>query len=79
MHYNVWLSGDSQLIRLSLLTDVNILQEPLDTILFPGIPSSVRVHDGFRNQHALTAPKILSEVKNLMASKNTKKVTCVSV
>ncbi|KAF8236476.1 alpha/beta-hydrolase [Tricholoma matsutake] len=62
---------------LSLLTDVNIVQEPLNTALFPGVPSSAKVHDGFRNQHALTAPKILAEVKNLMRSKNTNIVTCI--
>ena len=64
---------------LSILTDVALVQESLDTTLFPGIPSSVQVHAGFRNEHTLTALAILAEVKNLMASKDTKKVTCVSI
>ncbi|RDB25189.1 Lipase [Hypsizygus marmoreus] len=62
---------------LSLLTDANILMDPLDTKLFPGVSSSVQVHDGFRNAHALTATKILAEVKRLMTAKNTQSVTVV--
>lgn len=68
----------SHFFRLSVLTDVNLLQVPLDTALFPGVPSNVAVHDGFRNQHALTASETLAEVQNLMASKKTNAVTCVS-
>ncbi|PPQ63476.1 hypothetical protein CVT24_005133 [Panaeolus cyanescens] len=62
---------------LSVLTDANILMDPLDTGLFPGVSSSVQVHDGFRNQQALTAPTILKEVKRLMALKNTNNVVVV--
>jgi hypothetical protein len=62
---------------LSLLTDANILMDPLDSSLFPGIPSSVQVHDGFRNAHASTAKQILAAVKSLMASKGTNKITTV--
>jgi len=64
---------------VSILTDVNILQDTLDTNLFPGVSSSVLVHDGFRNAHALTAAKILAEVKNLMASQGTQSVAVVSI
>ncbi|KAJ8482585.1 hypothetical protein ONZ45_g14901 [Pleurotus djamor] len=52
---------------VSLLTDANILTDPLDETLFPGVPSNVWVRDGFRNAHALTATKILAEVKRLLA------------
>ncbi|KAF9465290.1 alpha/beta-hydrolase [Collybia nuda] len=62
---------------VSVLTDANILTDPLDTALFPGVSSSVLVHDGFRNAHALTATKILAEVKRLFASKGTNRVTVV--
>ncbi|KAJ3570272.1 hypothetical protein NP233_g4513 [Leucocoprinus birnbaumii] len=62
---------------VSVLTDANILTDPLDPSLFPGAPSGVQVHDGFRNEHALTASQILDEVKKLMAAHNTKTVTCV--
>lgn len=66
------------LCRLSVLTDVNIHMSSLSTALFPGVSSSIRVHEGFRDQHAKTASKILAEVKNLMNSKNTKNVAVVS-
>lgn len=59
------------------MTDLNILLDPLDKALFPGVPPNVQVHDGFRNEHALTAPIILSEVKKLFKSKYTNKVTVV--
>ncbi|KAJ8522418.1 hypothetical protein ONZ45_g1007 [Pleurotus djamor] len=62
---------------VSLLTDANILTDPLDKTLFPGVPSNVWVHDGFRNAHALTATKILAEVKRLLAANNAKKVALV--
>jgi len=62
---------------VSDLTDVNILMDNLDSKLFPGVPSSVEVHDGFRNEHELTAQTILAEVKRLMASKNTESVTVI--
>ncbi|KAG5648525.1 hypothetical protein DXG03_003136 [Asterophora parasitica] len=65
------------MLSFSLLTDANILQDPLDTKLFPGVGSNVKVHDGFRNAHALTAPKILAEVKSLVASKGAKSVTVI--
>ncbi|KIM40235.1 hypothetical protein M413DRAFT_19420 [Hebeloma cylindrosporum] len=59
---------------LSDLTDIDILMVNLDPKLFPGVSSSVHVHQGFRNEHAVTAPTILKEVKRLMLLKNTKKV-----
>lgn len=62
---------------MSDLTDINIIMDNLDSKLFPGVPSSVEVHDGFRNEHELTASTILAEVKRLMASKNTQSVTVV--
>ena len=62
---------------MSVLTDVNILISSLDNKLFSGISPSVRAHTGFRDEHALTAAKILAEIKNLMASKNTQSITLV--
>lgn len=62
---------------MSVLTDVNILISSLDNKLFSGISPSVRVHTGFRDEHALTAAKILAEIKNLMASKNSQSITLV--
>jgi len=62
---------------LSLLTDADVFMGALDTSLFPGVSSSVQVHDGFRDAQAETAPQILAEVKRLMAAHNTQSVTCI--
>ncbi|KAJ3844688.1 Alpha/Beta hydrolase protein [Lentinula raphanica] len=59
------------------LTDVEVLLGSLDTSLFPGVASSVQVHDGFRDEHAKTAKAILAEVETLLTSKNTKNVVAV--
>ncbi|KAF5393295.1 hypothetical protein D9757_000668 [Collybiopsis confluens] len=59
------------------LTDIEVLLVSLDSKLFPGISSSVQIHDGFRNEHAKTASAILSAVKSLMSSKGTKSVVAV--
>lgn len=50
----------------------------LSTTLFPGVSSSVKVHAGFRDEHAKTAPAILAEVKRLMSVKGTTNVALVS-
>lgn len=62
---------------VSDLTDVDIIMDTLDPTLFPGVPSTVEAHEGFLNEHALTATTILAEVKSLMTSKNTNSVTVV--
>jgi hypothetical protein len=62
---------------VSVLTDGNVLVDPLDQALFPGIPGDVQVHDGFRNEQALTAAPILEEVKKLMAAHSTNTITTV--
>ncbi|KAF9465014.1 alpha/beta-hydrolase [Collybia nuda] len=62
---------------VSDLTDMNILLDPLNDTLFPDVPSNVKVHDGFRNEHALTAPIILAEVKKLFKYRHIKKVTVI--
>ncbi|KAJ3934022.1 MAG: Alpha/Beta hydrolase protein [Lentinula lateritia] len=70
-------AGTDPLQLESDLTDVEVLLASLDTSLFPGISSSVQVHDGFKNEHAKTASVILAEVRTLMASKNTQNVMAV--
>lgn len=59
------------------LTDVEFDLAPLSTTLFPGVSSSVEVHSGFQDEHALTAATILAEVKSLMASKGTNNLVMV--
>ncbi|KJA29030.1 hypothetical protein HYPSUDRAFT_33536 [Hypholoma sublateritium FD-334 SS-4] len=62
---------------LSDLTDVDILMGNLSPTLFPGVSSSVQVHEGFRDEHALTATTILTEVQRLMSVKSTQSVTVI--
>ena len=65
--------------RLSLVTDLVIPLVELDPILFPGVPSGVLVHQGFRDAQARTALPILAEVRNLFAEHGTNSLTLVSI
>ena len=71
----IWILTCSK--SVSVATDVQALQLPLDTKLFPGISSTILVHTGFRNQHSLTARTILHEVKSLLDTKDARHVTVV--
>ncbi|KAF8161184.1 alpha/beta-hydrolase [Crassisporium funariophilum] len=62
---------------LSDLTDVDILMGSLDSTLFPGVASSVQVHEGFRDEHEQTAATILKEVKRLMTTTGSKSVVTI--
>ncbi|KAJ3781541.1 alpha/beta-hydrolase [Lentinula aff. detonsa] len=57
------------------LTDADILLATPST--FPGISSSVEVHSGFLNKHALTANVILAKVKSIMNSKVTNNIVAI--
>ncbi|KAG9224176.1 hypothetical protein CCMSSC00406_0006844 [Pleurotus cornucopiae] len=62
----------------ALLTDAEAVRGKLDASLFPGVPSAVTVHDGFRDEHAKTAPTILAAVqRTLSAHPASKRVTVV--
>lgn len=61
----------------SVLTDIDLLRDPLDPELFPGVADNVYVHGGFQDQHALTAVTILEEVKSLFAAHNTSNLVLV--
>ncbi|KAF8345923.1 Alpha/Beta hydrolase protein [Amanita rubescens] len=69
--------GTDPLQLLSILTDLFIPLVGLDPILFPGVPSSVLVHEGFRDAHARTALPILAEVQNLLAEHDTNNLTLI--
>ncbi|EDR15152.1 uncharacterized protein LACBIDRAFT_291657 [Laccaria bicolor S238N-H82] len=69
--------GTDPIHLASILTDIKITMHPLNATLFPGVSSAVLVHDGFKDQHAITAQQILAEVQSLMASKNSTSVTLV--
>jgi predicted lipase len=64
---------------LSLLTDADIILGELDSTLFPGVPSSVRVHEGFRDEHVKTATLVLAEVNKLLMRTGSNSVTCVCI
>ncbi len=60
------------------LTNSNAILGGLNTSLFPGVGSEVKVHSGFRDEHAVTALDVINEVIRLMVEKNTKNITVVS-
>ncbi|ESK90090.1 hypothetical protein Moror_7829 [Moniliophthora roreri MCA 2997] len=61
----------------SLCTDARFFLRPLNSALFPGVSSSVKVHSGFADVQEKTAAKILAAVKTAMADNNTKTITLV--
>ncbi|KAH9028360.1 alpha/beta-hydrolase [Lactarius pseudohatsudake] len=61
----------------AVLVDVEFRFMSLDPVLFPNIPSDVRVHHGFVKEHKKTAPKILKEVKRLMAENSSTHVILI--
>src|SRR5258708_3471939 len=50
-----------------------------DPVLFPNTPIGVKVHSGFATEHRKTAPKILREVKRLMAEDSSTHVVLVGL
>jgi len=62
---------------LADLSDVNVVFTNLDSTLFPGIDSSIEVHDGFANVQASTAQDILSAVQQTLTQHNINSVTAV--
>ncbi|KAG9073744.1 hypothetical protein FS749_014724, partial [Ceratobasidium sp. UAMH 11750] len=61
----------------SLLNDAEIAKDNLDPTLFPGVPSSVEVHDGFKGAHADSAVPVLAAVKKALADHSGTKVLAV--
>ncbi|KAH9055744.1 lipase class 3 family protein [Lactarius vividus] len=62
---------------LPILTDINLLREPLDSSLFPGVSSSVKAHVGFASEQAKTASTILSAVQQTLSAHSASSVTIV--
>ncbi|KAI0027798.1 lipase [Vararia minispora EC-137] len=62
---------------LAVLVDANFVLTPLNSTLFPGLPSSILVHDGFENSHANSALTVLAAVKAAIARFDTTSVTVV--
>jgi len=59
------------------LTDADFFLESLDPTLFPGLSSSIEVHNGFASEQAMTASSILSAVESGMSKFSTTKVAVV--
>ncbi|KAJ7176008.1 alpha beta-hydrolase [Mycena filopes] len=69
--------GTDPVKLMSDLTDLNLLKGPLNATLFPGTPDGIEIHSGFRDEHALTADEIRTEVQRLIATKNATQVTVI--
>ncbi|GAB1518439.1 hypothetical protein RhiTH_001498 [Rhizoctonia solani] len=61
----------------SLLTDAEVVRDNLSSSLFPGVSSSVKVHDGFMKAQATTATTILAGVKSLLSAHSATKVLAI--
>ncbi|KAF9466209.1 lipase [Collybia nuda] len=62
---------------LPVLTDADFFLETLSTSLFPGISSSIEVHNGFRDAQARSAAAVLAAVQSAMSKNGATKVTIV--
>ncbi|KAH8823222.1 alpha/beta-hydrolase [Flagelloscypha sp. PMI_526] len=62
---------------IPLLNDAFILKGKLNSKLFPGVPTGVKVHDGFKEAHADSAADVLAAVNKTMAAHSTNKITVV--
>jgi hypothetical protein len=62
---------------IPLVEDSDFFLDSLDPDLFPGIASSVQVHNGFRDSQARSAPAVLAAVQSALAQTGTTSVTVV--
>ncbi|KAF9256517.1 alpha/beta-hydrolase [Marasmius fiardii PR-910] len=58
-------------------TDAYFLLDNLDSSLFPGVPSSVKVHRGFRDEQAKTVTQVLAAVQQALSANSPNTVTVV--
>ncbi|KAJ3571303.1 hypothetical protein NP233_g3844 [Leucocoprinus birnbaumii] len=58
-------------------TDANIIRRSLNSSLFPGVSSSISVHDGFGDEQEKTATQVLAAVNSAISAHGAKKVTIV--
>ncbi|KAJ1306384.1 hypothetical protein OPQ81_007389 [Rhizoctonia solani] len=69
--------GTDPLQIRALITDAKFFPSGLSPKLFPSVPSEVKVHSGFKEAQAASAPKILAAVKQVLADRNSNSVTVV--
>ncbi|KAF8555827.1 alpha/beta-hydrolase [Imleria badia] len=62
---------------LALVTDLGLILDGLDSSLFPGLSSDIKVHSGFQDDQSRTASDILSSVQTAMSKYATNSVTLV--
>lgn len=62
---------------LPLLTDADFFLSNLDSSLFPGIPSDIEVHSGFKDAQASTAPDVLAAVQTTLSKYGATTITLV--
>jgi len=60
-----------------LITDATFVLEKLDATLFPGVSTSIEVHDGFATEHAKTASSVLASVQTALKKSGLNQVTTV--
>jgi predicted lipase len=61
----------------SLLVDADFVLQPMDSKIFPGLPSGIETHGGFQEAHARSASQILQAVQSELAARNTNNVLVV--
>ncbi|KAK1221310.1 hypothetical protein PQX77_015882 [Marasmius sp. AFHP31] len=61
----------------AVLTDANFILTGLSTSLFPGVPSNVKVHSGFKEAQEDTAAPVLAAVKSALSANSANSVTVV--
>ncbi|KAG6819832.1 hypothetical protein H0H93_008089 [Arthromyces matolae] len=69
--------GTDPTLLMPLLTDADFFLGDLDPNLFPGVDSSIQVHDGFRDAHAETSGDVLSAVQTALSQSGLNNVTVV--
>jgi len=61
----------------STLTDADSIPEPMDPVIFPGLPGDLEAHGGFQGALARSAEQILQAVQNELMTRNTNNVLVV--
>ncbi|KAH8828427.1 lipase [Flagelloscypha sp. PMI_526] len=59
---------------LPILTDADIILSSLNTTLFPGVSSDIKVHSGFKESFEDTATTILAQVKTALSTNGVSKI-----
>jgi len=61
----------------AVLTDAKFVLTGLSTSLFPGVPSNVKVHSGFKEAQEDTAAPVLAAVQSALSANSANSVTVV--